>query len=289
MAFLGPAISAGAGLLGGLFGGKNKLSREQKALLQWQTDLSKADYGRQINIADMNVQPQLAQAWQAIQPYLNDTSPDIGLFLKYLQQGSPYLKDMQRQVAETVARGSQNAGADAAQRLAQRGYGYAPTGAGAAMQGDIARGETETLADKWLQNLLANEQMKFNAAGAYGSAKRGAISGLQSNVDRYLNEMGHFNPSAPIASSSNIVNNPRGGGGIGAAIGGALSGLDAGLQNAGFGSSGGSSAPRQVPPSTGNYSPPGQAPVVPVSGNPSALSSWFDPSQFYKPSYGGGA
>ncbi len=134
------------GAIGGLFGGGSgkKLSKEERKLLTTLMEFAKR-YEQQF-------QQRAGQL---------DT-----FFDPYLLEGSPFLGRIQRAGAERIAREFDQAGARLSQRLAQSGFGTAPSGLQAAALGDLGRARAASAAETYLSNLLANEQLKFSAAGA---------------------------------------------------------------------------------------------------------------------------
>src|SRR5579864_3314104 len=118
-----------------------------------------ASAGQQANI-DI-AQQELArknQIFQQLQPF----------FSQYLQQGSPYLQNIQRAGAEQNAQQFGNAAGNLRQTMQTSGLGYGPSGTTAAAMGQLGQGAAQSSANSYLQNLLNNEQVKFQAAQGLG-------------------------------------------------------------------------------------------------------------------------
>lgn len=89
-------------------------------------------------------------------------------FSQYLQQGSPFLQNMQAQGAGQNAQQYGNAAGELRQTMGTSGLGYGPSGTTAAALGQLGQGEAQNSASTYLQNLLNNEQVKFQAAQGLG-------------------------------------------------------------------------------------------------------------------------
>lgn len=85
-------------------------------------------------------------------------------FSQYLQQGSPYLQNIQRAGAEQNAQQFSNAAGQLRQTMGQSGLGYGPSGTTAAALGQLGGQQATSSANSYLQNLLNNEQVKFQAS-----------------------------------------------------------------------------------------------------------------------------
>lgn len=93
-----------------------------------------------------------------------------GNFLQQLmQQGSPYYQQHQTEAFNQGVNQNQNAAAMARQQLGAQGYGSTPSGANAAMIGGMQMQGAQSLAEQYLQNLFANEQLQQSAAGSLGN------------------------------------------------------------------------------------------------------------------------
>lgn len=86
----------------------------------------------------------------------------------YLQQGSPYLQNIQRAGAEQNAQQQNNAAGQLRQTMNQSGLGYGPSGTTAAAMGQLGQAGAQQSANTYLSNLLNNEQVKFQAAQGLG-------------------------------------------------------------------------------------------------------------------------
>jgi hypothetical protein len=118
-----------------------------------------ASAGQQQNI-DI-AQQELArkqQIFQQLQPF----------YSQYMQQGSPFLQNIQRAGAEQNAQQFGNAAGQLRGQMQTSGLGYGPSGTTAAALGQLGQGEAQSSANSYLQNLLNNEQIKFQAAQGLG-------------------------------------------------------------------------------------------------------------------------
>lgn len=110
---------------------------------------------------------QNAQTFQQRQALYNQLYP---FFSQYLQQGSPFLAQQQTASAQQNAQQYGNAAGQIRQTMGQSGFGYGPSGATAAALGGVANQSAATGASNYLQNLLTNEQLKFQAAQGLNQA-----------------------------------------------------------------------------------------------------------------------
>lgn len=85
-------------------------------------------------------------------------------FSKYLSDGSPFLGQQQTASAEQTAQQYGNEAGQFRNQMQTNGLGFGPSGATAAGLGGIATSAAGTGASNYLQNLLNNEQVKFQAA-----------------------------------------------------------------------------------------------------------------------------
>lgn len=85
-------------------------------------------------------------------------------YSQYLKSGSPYLQNIQRAGAEQNAQQFSNAAGQLRGQMGTSGLGYGPSGTTAAALGQLGQGAASSSANSYLQNLLNNEQVKFQAA-----------------------------------------------------------------------------------------------------------------------------
>lgn len=85
-------------------------------------------------------------------------------YSQYLQQGSPFLQNIQRAGAEQNAQQFSNAAGNLRQTMQTSGLGYGPSGTTAAALGQLGTQGAQSASSNYLQNLLNNEQVKFQAA-----------------------------------------------------------------------------------------------------------------------------
>jgi len=107
----------------------------------------------------------------------NQLSP---FYQQYEQQGSPYLQNIQRAGAEQNAQQFSNAAGQLRGQMGASGLGYGPSGTTAAALGQLGTQQAQSSANSYLQNLLNNEQVKFQAA--QGQAGLGNMMSGQNTV-----------------------------------------------------------------------------------------------------------
>jgi len=121
------------------------------------------------------------------------SGPASDFFKQLMNLGSPYYKEQQRASLEQGVNQGQNAAANANQRLASSGYGYAPSGLQAGMLGQEATGQAQNLSQMFLQNLFQNENLQLQ--GAQGLSNLASLfnpanltgQGTQSNIQQGQN------------------------------------------------------------------------------------------------------
>src|SRR5262249_9437243 len=84
---------------------------------------------------------------------------------KRMDLGSPYYAEHQRQAAESVIRGYNDAAGNLRAEMAHAGFGGAPSGASAAAFGELGAAQAHSLAEAFRKNLLNNESVQMQAAG----------------------------------------------------------------------------------------------------------------------------
>jgi hypothetical protein len=89
-------------------------------------------------------------------------------YSQYMQNGSPYLQNIQRAGAEQNAQQFSNSAGQLRGQMQTSGLGYGPSGTTAAALGQMGQGAASSSANSYLQNLLNNEQVKFQAAQGLG-------------------------------------------------------------------------------------------------------------------------
>jgi len=128
-------------------------------------------------------------------------------YSQYLQQGSPYLQNIQRAGAEQNAQQFSNAAGNLRQGMQTSGLGYGPSGSTAAALGQLGQGAASSSANSYLQNLLNNEQVKFQAAqgmtglgnmmsqqNTVGATPQPVQSTVGSSVNAFGQALGNLNP-----------------------------------------------------------------------------------------------
>lgn len=161
--FLGALLGLGGSILGGLFGNK-----DQKRMYKEQAALTSDIRNKYL--------PQEQAGKNAAVAGLQDTA---GFYDPYMKNGSPFLKQQQRASAETINKGYDEALGQSRSRLAQQGFGYAPSGISAAVESSLGRDRARSTSEAYLNNLLENEKVKFQAA----AGKTGVQSTIASQFD----------------------------------------------------------------------------------------------------------
>lgn len=154
MPFLIPLIPAIVGAAGAGIGAVEsiKSGNAQQHALNQQTNIAQQEEARKQAIYDQ------------LQPF----------FSQYLKQGSPFLGQQQTASAQQTAQQYGNAAGQFRNQMQETGLGYGPSGATAAGLGGIATQAAGTGAGNYLQNLLNNEQVKFQAAQGISGLGQGS-------------------------------------------------------------------------------------------------------------------
>ena len=135
-------IAAGGAIGGGLLGSKSNPAKAQNQLFQQEAQQGAQD------------QPQFLANEDALSSF----------FQKYMQSGSPFLKNIQAASAGQNAKQYSDAAGQVRGQLQQAGMGYGPSGTLGATLGGMSSAEANNASSNYLQNLLTNEQLKFQAA-----------------------------------------------------------------------------------------------------------------------------
>lgn len=93
----------------------------------------------------------------------------MNFYSQYANNGNPLLPYIQTASAQNTANQYQNAIGQANEAIQGRGYGFPISGLQAGTTGDLLNQEAGTESSNFLQNLLANEALKFQAAQGLGS------------------------------------------------------------------------------------------------------------------------
>lgn len=202
MPFLAPLIpviagiaSAGAGVAGAVEGAKAG-GRQQKAL---------------------SIQEQIAQQEEADRQQAFKQLTDF--FSPYLKAGSPFLQMIQRAAAESNATQANNAAGAVRSEVGRSGLGYGPSGTEAAALGGVATEAAKTGSANYLENLLNNEMIKFNAAKGIESA--GAMAGSPQNQPNVSATLPYNSLGSGLTGLSQVLANLLKGSGSGTDYSGA--------------------------------------------------------------------
>jgi hypothetical protein len=147
MAWLGPLLGLIGGGLGVAESAQNSGVAQQAA--QLQNNIAAAQ-----EALNQQSQQQKLQVMQQLFPF----------FAQYLQQGSPFLSQIQGGAANQNAQQFGNAAGQLRGEMQTSGLGYGPSGTTASALGQLGQGAAQNSIQNYLQNLLANEQVKFQAA-----------------------------------------------------------------------------------------------------------------------------
>jgi len=151
----------------------------------------------------LSQQEQIAQQEmtdkQAIFKQLSD------FFTPYLKTGSPYLEKTQAATAGQEAQQGNNAAGQFREQMNQTGAGFGPSGSTAAGLAGIGEGQAQSSAANYLQNLLNNEQVKFQAASGLQGA--GSMVGSPQNQPNVSTTLPPANFASSIGAFGNVLQN----------------------------------------------------------------------------------
>ena len=172
--------ASAAGGIGGVVEGAQAGGRQQKAL---------------------SIQEQIAQQEQADKQQVFKKLIDF--FTPYLKRGSPFLQQIQRSAAETNATGANSAAGQVRNSVERSGLGYGPSGTEAAALAEVGSGAAKTGSQNYLENLLANENIKFQAASGINSA--GSMAGSQQNQPNVSAQLPYQSIGSGLAGLSQVL------------------------------------------------------------------------------------
>lgn len=109
-----------------------------------------------------NLQDQIAESELRAKQGIADQL--LPFFQQYMLSGSPYLSMTQQGAANQNAEQFGNAAGQLRGQMQTSGLGYGPSGTTAAAVGQLGTEAAKQSSQNYLQNLLNNEQMKFQAA-----------------------------------------------------------------------------------------------------------------------------
>ncbi len=160
---------------------------------------------------------QQAQEYANMMALFSKLSP---FFEQYMGTGSPILSKVLTGGAQGLTQQFAGKRGQALNQLRATGYGAAPSGVSAGMLGDMATEEASAGSNMLLENLLANESMKFQAANGMegltqimkpgqvqpvtnlplnttGTGYQAIANALQTLLNTYKSKPGTSTPSAP--------------------------------------------------------------------------------------------
>ena len=135
-------LGAGGSIFGSLFGGQSKVSSAEAQLYQQEAQEMQQEF------------PQFLGQETALQNF----------YTPYLSSGSPFLKQIQSAASGQNASNYNTAAGTTRGQLTQSGQGFGPSGATAAAIGGLGAQQANNESSNYLQNLLNNENLKFQAA-----------------------------------------------------------------------------------------------------------------------------
>jgi hypothetical protein len=171
-----------AGTTGGLIEGAQAGNRQQKAL----------------SIEEQIAQQEASDKQQAFKKLMDFFSP-------YLKEGSPFLSMIQRAAAETNATGANNAAGMVRNTVERSGLGFGPSGTEAAAIGGVGTEAARTGSQNYLQNLLNNEQVKFQAAQGINAA--GSMAGSPQNQPSVSAQLPYQSLGSGLSGLSQVLQN----------------------------------------------------------------------------------
>ena len=177
-----PLIGAGAAIAGVTEGA------------QQTSDINKAT-NQNLDVQQQQMQEN-AKRFQEQQALYNQLFP---FFQQYMQQGSPFLSQIQRAGAEQNAQQFNNAAGQLRNQMQTSGLGYGPSGTTAAALGGLGAQAAQQGSSTYLQNLLNNENLKFQAAQGLNATGQMVGTGPQSQVNPL--QIGQNNPLASSLSA----------------------------------------------------------------------------------------
>jgi hypothetical protein len=229
IAGIAAAASAGSGIAG-VVEGAQAGGRQQKALTQQEAIAQQEATDKQ-------------QAFKQLTDF----------FTPYLQQGSPFLANIQRAAAESNATQANNAAGAVRGGVQRSGLGYGPSGTEAAALGGVATQAAQQGSTNYLQNLLNNEMVKFQAAQGIQGA--GQMAGSPQNQPNVSAQLPYQSLGSGLSGLSDILK-----GLLGTSQAGSLPGIPGGQLPTG-GYPGG-------PPAAPPIQPPALPGVPGISGSP---------------------
>lgn len=146
----------------------------------------------------------------------------VSFLSPYLQQGSPFLQNIQSAAAGQNAQQFNNAAGQFRQQIGQAGTGYGPSGTMASGLAQLGQGAAQTGAANYLQNLLNNEAIKFQAASGLQGA--GTMAGASQNQPNVGINVPAQNIGSSIFGAGQLLGSsiPKTGGGGGGSVPGNL-------------------------------------------------------------------
>lgn len=194
-----PLIAAGVGTTAGVIEANKQQGIQNKAL----------------NNQNAIAQQEMQDKQQVFKQLVDFLTP-------YLGEGSPFLKNIQAAAAGQNAQQFNNAAGQFRQQIGQAGTGYGPSGTMASGLAQLGQGAAQTGAANYLQNLLNNEAIKFQATSGLQGA--GAMAGASQNQPNVGINVPAQNIGSSIFGAGQLLGSsiPKTGGGGGGSVPGNL-------------------------------------------------------------------
>lgn len=166
--------------LAGLFGANKAQSVQNKA----QQD------------QNLIAEQEMRDKQQAFQQLINFLTP-------YLKSGSPFLQNIQSAAAGQNAQQTNDAAGTFRSEMGATGTGFGPSGSTAAGLARIGSNAASMGASNYLQNLLNNEQIKFQAAKGIQDA--GSMAGSSQNQPSVSTQLPAANTASSVGALGNVL------------------------------------------------------------------------------------
>jgi hypothetical protein len=168
-----------------------------------------AEQHSQQKTQQQGLQDQNAIAQQEMQDKQKAFDQAESFYTPYTQSGSPFLQNIQAAGAAQSAQQGNNAAGQFREQVGQTGLGYGPSGTMASGLAQIGSSQAASGASNYLQNLLNNEQIKFQAQQGLTSAGQMAGSTQnQPNVNTTLPPASTASSIGAFGQALNSLSNP---------------------------------------------------------------------------------
>jgi hypothetical protein len=149
------------------------------------------------------LQDQNAIAQQEMQDKQQIFKQLTDFFSPYLKSGSPFLQNIQSAAAGQNSQQFNNAAGQIREQVGQAGTGYGGGGSMASALANLGGASATSSASNYLQNLLNNEQVKFQAAQGLNSA--GSMVGAPQNQPNVSTQLPAQNLGSSIFGAGQLL------------------------------------------------------------------------------------